>query len=146
MYRARVIAELLSSKDLRRTAIREKVLGVLVDRGRPLSHAELVRMIGTGIDRVTLYRTLETLHGAGLLHQVLGEDGVSRYCSHDPDAPSCPGNHAHFLCLGCGEMVCLSDQAMPRVTVPARFTVKSKRLVVSGFCEACQGHHSRICR
>jgi Fur family transcriptional regulator, ferric uptake regulator len=136
-------ADLLSSRDLRRTAIREKVLSFLIGRGRPLSHAELLRMIGADIDRVTLYRTLETLQKAGLLHQVLGEDGVSRYGSHDPDAPSCPGNHPHFLCRGCGQMLCLSDQAMPHVTVPEHYTVKSKRLVVSGLCAACQGRRSR---
>ena len=94
-------------------------------------------MIGSGVDRVTLYRTLETLHRAGLLHQIRGEDGVLRYGSHDPDSPVCPGNHPHFLCVVCGQMRCLVDQRLPRVKVPAGCEVKGKQLVVFGYCEAC---------
>lgn len=120
MTSTRPPSEILASRGLRRTAARETVLGVLAARGRPQSHAELRRVIGSGVDRVTLYRTLETLQRAGLLHQIRGEDGVLRYGSHDPDSPVCPGNHPHFLCLGCGQMRCLVDQRLPRVKVPAR--------------------------
>jgi Fur family ferric uptake transcriptional regulator len=143
MSHARLVSDLFASKGLRRTAVRKTVLAVLTDRGRPLSHAELRRVIGAKVDRVTLYRTLETLHRAGLVHQVLGEDGVWRYCSHDPDTAACPGNHPHFLCLGCGQMVCLADQLLPHVKVPERYEVKGKQLVVFGFCDACKTGHSQ---
>ena len=128
----------LASRGLRRTAVREAVLRALAGRGRPLSHAELARVVGAGVDRVTLYRTLNALHEAGLVHRVLGEDAVRRYSSHDPDAPACPGDHPHFLCLECGRMRCLSGQALPRVTVPRGCQVRGKQLVVFGLCEACR--------
>ena len=138
MRGSQATAGLLSSHGLRRTAAREAVLTLLLERGEPLSHADIRRAVGRSADRVTLYRTLEALHRARLVHQVLGEDGVWRYCSHDPAEPGCPGNHPHFLCLRCGRMVCLKDQPLPRVRVPARFEVKSKQLVLFGRCSACR--------
>jgi Fur family ferric uptake transcriptional regulator len=137
MSERRAISDFLALKGLRRTKIRKAVLAVLAEQARPLSHAEVRRSVWKLADRVTLYRTLEALRGAGLVHEVLGEDGIRRYCRNDPVAPGCPGNHPHFLCLQCGKMICLSGQSLPRVSVPEEFAVKGKQLVVFGLCELC---------
>ncbi|MEG2184262.1 MAG: Fur family transcriptional regulator [Cloacibacillus sp.] len=127
----------LTSAGLRVTRQRRVVLELLAAEGAPLSHAEIQARLAEHLDRVTLYRTLETLKRAGIVHQVQGIDGVWRFCAHEQGTQGCPGDHAHFLCLSCGRMFCLADQRMPRVAVPAGMQVEGKQFVIYGACPEC---------
>jgi Fur family ferric uptake transcriptional regulator/Fur family zinc uptake transcriptional regulator len=129
--------DILSESGLRATKQRITVLDLLILEGSPLSHAEISAMLAEPLDKVTLYRTLQTLQSAGIVHQVQGLDGVWRFCAHSRDAEGCPGDHPHFLCLHCGKMVCLTGQKMPRVEVPEGMEVEGKQLVVYGTCSQC---------
>jgi Fur family transcriptional regulator, ferric uptake regulator len=133
-------ARLLKNHGLRRTPARATILQILTRAGRPLSHPEILkRHKGAGsFDRVTVYRTLETLVQAGLLHRIQGTDGAWRYCRHRYDSPGkCAGNHIHFLCAQCGRMSCLPEQILPWVEAPAGAQIHSKQLVVHGLCAGC---------
>jgi Fur family ferric uptake transcriptional regulator len=127
---------LLKGAGLRVTAVRLDVYSYLLKQGRPLSHQEITTRQRRH-DRVTLYRTLNTLRAAGLVHAVQGLEGVWRFCAHRPEYSGCPGNHAHFLCLSCGRMICLPDQKLPYVEVPPEMEVKGKQLLVYGLCASC---------
>ena len=129
--------KLLSEAGLRSTRQRQLILDLLFSRGEPLSHGEILANIDEHLDRVTLYRTLDTLKKAGIVHQVQGIDGVWRFCAHNQGAEGCPGDHPHFLCLSCGKMICLTDQRMPRVDVPDGVSVEGKQMVVYGLCVDC---------
>ena len=131
---------LLREAGLRRTRARQVVLEALHRTGHPVSHQEIVDDPALGrLDRVTLYRTLATLGRARLLHRVQGLDGVWRYCSHPTIAGKCGGNHIHFLCLECGQMLCLPEQRLPWVDGPEGAEVLGKQLVVYGRCVDCRG-------
>jgi Fur family transcriptional regulator, ferric uptake regulator len=133
--------QLLYAAGLRSTSARKTVLEVLSQVKRPLSHQEIVRdpKIGT-LDKVTLYRTLSTLKRAGLLHRVQGVDGVWRFRAHLSRDGKCGGNHVHFLCTQCNQMMCLPEQPLPRVEAPKGAEVSSKQLVVYGQCAQCVSH------
>ena len=129
--------KILSSAGLRTTRQRRVILELLIRHGSPMSHSEILSMIDDHLDRVTLYRTLDTLKNSGIVHQVQGIDGVWRFCAHEQDTDGCPGDHPHFLCLSCGKMFCLPGQKMPRVNVPEGMHVEGKLLVVYGTCPDC---------
>lgn len=129
--------KMMTDAGLRATKQRTVVLKLLIEKGSPLSHSEISSMLKEPLDKVTLYRTLQTLQSVGIVHQVQGLDGVWRFCAHDKDAEGCPGDHPHFLCLHCGKMTCLTDQRLPRVEVPAGIKVEGKQLVVYGCCAEC---------
>ena len=132
--------ELLRTSGLRRTSAREALLQVLDEAGRPLSHQDILkrRRGSESFDRVTVYRTLETLQEVGLLHRIQGTDGTWRFCRHKSESPrKCAGNHIHFLCARCDQMSCLPEQPLPWVSAPAGATIHSKQLVVHGLCAAC---------
>ena len=134
--------ELLQVAGLRRTKAREAVLSLLCKAERPMAHHEIaVSPEADRLDRVTLYRTLTALQGAGLVHRVQGVDGVWRFRAHATERVECPGNHPHFLCLSCGEMSCLDAQTLPWVSVPEGTEVKGKQLVVYGRCRRCAAAH-----
>lgn len=126
----------LKGAGLRVTAVRLDVFTHLLHEGRPLSHQEITTRLQHH-DRVTLYRTLNTLTAAGLVHTVQGLEGVWRFCAHRPEQRGCPGNHPHFLCLSCGRMICLLNQKLPYVEVPPEMEVKGKQLLVYGRCASC---------
>jgi Fur family ferric uptake transcriptional regulator/Fur family zinc uptake transcriptional regulator len=120
------------------TAVRLDVYTYLLHERRPLSHQEVATRLEHH-DRVTLYRTLNRLAAAGLVHAVLGLEGVWRFCAHPPLHDGCPGNHPHFLCLSCGRMTCLTDQKLPHIEVPSDVEVRGKQLLVYGRCARCTG-------
>jgi Fur family ferric uptake transcriptional regulator/Fur family zinc uptake transcriptional regulator len=138
---ARVEAEkVLREKGIRNTALRRRVLNLLFERQGPLSHLEIFEALsatGQVPDRVTLYRTLSAFSGARILHEVQGTDGILRFCLSEPSREGCLGNHPHFLCRKCGRMVCLSDQPLPYVEVPAETVVEGKQLLIFGLCPRC---------
>jgi Fur family transcriptional regulator, ferric uptake regulator len=133
-------SQLLRKNGLRRTAAREAILQLLADAGRPLSHQDILKegKNENYFDRVTVYRTLETLQKKGLLHRIQGMDGTWRFCRHRSEsAGACAGNHIHFLCSICDQMSCLPEQPLPWISPPAGATIHSKQLVVHGHCAAC---------
>lgn len=137
------IEKILSDAGLRATRQRKVVLSLLLEKGSPLSHSEISSMLEEPLDKVTLYRTLQTLQTAHIVHQVQGLDGVWRFCAHDPETKGCPGDHPHFLCLYCGKMFCLTNQKIQRVEVPAGMDVEGKQLVIYGCCQECSIEKTR---
>ncbi|MDR2137495.1 MAG: transcriptional repressor [Synergistaceae bacterium] len=135
------VASFLREKGIRATPLRRRVLEFLMEKGEPLSHMEILERFAqtkNAPDRVTLYRTLAVFVDSRVIHQVLGTDGTLRFCMHDPFHVGCPGNHPHFLCRVCGRMICLTDQAMPRIEVPEGATVEGKQFLIFGRCPRCR--------
>lgn len=130
--------EALRTAGLRATPGRRTVLATLASRAAPLTHAEIAAEL-TELDPVTLYRILDSLERARLVHRVQGLDGVQRYCPQPDRDEGCPGNHVHFLCAVCGAMTCLDDQPLPRVTPPPGARIDARQFVVTGACAACAG-------
>jgi Fur family ferric uptake transcriptional regulator/Fur family zinc uptake transcriptional regulator len=138
-------AFLIEKAGLRATEVRERVLSELRKAERPLSHPELAALLA-GLDRVTVFRSLKALKAKGLLHSVQGVDGLLRYVANPEEARGCPGGHPHFLCEGCGAMVCLPGQAMPRIEVPRGSVVSGKQLLAYGLCPACAARDKKARR
>ena len=137
------VEKILILKNIRPTPVRRDILQLLYKEACPLTAGEIISLQkretqkSKAADRVTIYRTLYTLAESGLVHQVQGIDGAWRFCAHPPAKHGCPGNHPHFLCRECGRMLCLTEQNLPRVEVPADVEVKGKQLVIYGFCSSC---------
>jgi Fur family transcriptional regulator, ferric uptake regulator len=137
---------ILKEAGLRPTSARQRVLSSLLAAGRSLSHRELVDLHHE-LDRVTIFRSLKNLKKARLVHSVQGIDGTLRYVPNPAGKPGCPGGHAHFLCLKCGGMSCLTDQEMPVVRVPRGTEVRGKQFLVYGVCPSCASlKHARSAR
>ena len=148
------IDKLLKEAGLRLTKQRRLVLKLLMADGSPLSHNEISARLEVALDKATLYRVLDTLLAAELIHRVQGLDGVWRFCAHEhagkedadvgqhyrhvgDDKTFCLTGHPHFQCLECGKMSCLTDQRIQRVEVPEGATVEGKQLIVYGRCREC---------
>ena len=130
-------AHILAAHDIRLTSLRLELLRLLYSTEKPLSHGEIMELLGNEWDRITLYRNLALLEEHRVIHKIQGTDGSWRFRAHPLNTPGCPGNHAHFCCLECGTMLCLLDQPMPRVNVPEGCSVEGKQFLVYGICRVC---------
>jgi Fur family ferric uptake transcriptional regulator len=117
------------------TPARAAVFALLHGSGRALSHQEIEAGLSDAnpLDRVTVYRVLEWLVEQGLAHKVAGLDRIWRFSI----AREAHNRHAHFLCSGCGKVVCLAEIATRRVPLPRGFRSERVEVTVKGRCAEC---------
>lgn len=127
-------ADRLLAAGLRVTYARVQVLEVLDKISRSVSHADIEALFPVPLDKVTLYRTLERLVEAKLIHKAVGDDRITRF---GPLDDSQHHQHAHFHCDDCGMVYCL-DMKMPKtLKVPEGFGVETMDFNVHGHCANC---------
>ena len=126
---------------LRSTPARVAVLQHLEQADHPLTHGEIAaELVPQGFDKATVYRCLIDLTEAGLLSRSELGDHAWRFEMRRESAAH-TGEHPHFLCVDCGEVVCLSDV---RISIsPAPGTKQSRigeltEVLLKGHCERCR--------
>lgn len=131
-------SDVLTSAGLRATPARLAALSVLQTSPHAMSHADIEAGLSEPLDRVTLYRTLESFVDAGLATRTVGSDRVSRFAWVDNAVDH--HAHAHFECDDCGRTFCLPAPApKPKPSlVPQGFAVTSAELSFHGHCPDCQ--------
>lgn len=133
--------ELLRGAGLRCTASRLAVLQHLRQERRPLSHGELIEALADrGFDAATLYRNLIDLEGVELAQRVNLGDNVWRFESRASDPRDARHTHPHFVCLQCGEILCLAEVQVKLSPAPGtiRSVVSSvSDIVLKGQCAQC---------
>ncbi len=131
--------DLLEKNQLKKTSTRITVLQILKSRESAVSQPDLEGMLGKGVDRVTLYRTLATFEEKGIIHKVLNLNGTANYamCSSDCKAHEHHDEHVHFNCTTCLNVYCLDELKIPAFSMPKGYVTTSVNLVVYGLCTAC---------
>lgn len=144
-------AELVEAKQrlrtlgLKATPPRLAVLRVLEQAERPLSHAEVVALVGErlstpdgGWDRATVYRNLVALVGVGLVRISSHAGGICRY-EMAKDTKEC--THPHFVCDDCGIVSCLPEAEVVTNKKNTRWSksLRSAEVQFVGRCPSCTG-------
>jgi Fur family ferric uptake transcriptional regulator len=140
MARAIDRRERLRDAGLKATAARMSVLRVLDEAIGPLTHADVVAALeGAGVDRATVYRNLIDLTDAGLAHRTDHGDHVWRFrVSRSVERE---GEHPHFVCNECGDVVCLPAEAVrfePTRDAPRALRAGAVAVQVRGVCDKCR--------
>jgi Fur family ferric uptake transcriptional regulator len=129
----------LRAAGLKVTPARLRVLAQLTAAVAPLCHGELERRLaaeaGGAIDRVTLYRVLDSLAGHGLAVRSVDDQGLFRYATVAERQRH--QGHAHFRCTGCGSVFCLDAPPPPPPRLPRGFRPAEVELDVRGTCADC---------
>lgn len=128
-------ADLIRAAGVKLTRHRVDVLDALRGAPQPRSHAELEAVLESAIDRVTLYRTLDTLVACGLAHKAVDPRGVFRFSA--ADAQRQHAGHVHFRCTDCGGVFCLKAAPPAPPQLPRGFRLAEVAFDVRGTCAAC---------
>lgn len=132
---------LLRDSPLRRTPCRIAVLQHLSAADRPLNHAEVcAELVPLGFEKSTIYRCLVEMTQAELLRRFELGDHVWRFALNQ-GAHKGRSTHPHFVCVRCGQVVCLS-QAEVRITLdreePSLELSELIDIILRGYCEQCR--------
>lgn len=134
---------MLQAAGLRCTRPRVGVLSLLLQKCRPVTHAELAReLCPESMDRATAYRVLIDLVDVGILVRLNTGDHRWRFEPASVEHDSVRA-HPHFTCRDCGEVACLSDVSMS-IELPSHrqsplSDVRLDEVQLFGLCEQCLG-------
>ena len=145
----RPILEHLASKGVRLTAQRRVLIETIQEADEHLDAAALLTMARKrepGIDRATVYRTIELLKNLGLVDELdlMHLNGEKHYYEVKPK----PGrDHVHLACFECGRIEEFSsavyEHLKREIARQMGFEVRVTRLEVGGRCRACCGNNGR---
>lgn len=129
--------ELLNKTHLKRTPGRIALLQLLLEAKNPLTKQEIsAKLSGVQMDSVSIYRSLEAFHRAGIVHKVEAGDRNWRFavCS----CGSSKHCHPHFICRLCGKVECLEGSALPEeLSIKPGYVVEEQELYLRGLCDRC---------
>jgi Fur family ferric uptake transcriptional regulator len=131
------IDNLLGSMKLRRTDQRRTILEVLLNAKKPQTADEIMTaMSRKSANKVTVYRTLESMVRTGLVHRAL----VHKRAEHFELADRCTDAqcHPHFTCVSCGATNCVVGVSVPLVKrIEGGFIIHRQQVHLEGLCPRC---------
>ena len=128
---------MLKAAKLYCTEVRISILKVLMKTDKPLSQEQIARRLGKKhFDKVTIYRTLESLLKVGLVHKAFMEKRACHFeLAHNCTKSQC---HPHFTCTNCGNTHCLTEILLPMAQSPHKgFIIHRQQVRLEGLCPAC---------
>ncbi|HEV7620942.1 MAG TPA: transcriptional repressor [Flavisolibacter sp.] len=132
------INDLLRRKHLSITDTRIKILSLFLGAKDALAHSDIENKAGEKIDRVTIYRTLQTFVEKGIIHTIPTSDNSIRYAlCKDCTEEHHHDDHVHFICNKCNTITCLDNIVSPQINLPGNYTSTSVQVVINGICKAC---------
>lgn len=119
--------DLLKQVGLSKTQARELILDFLQKHKTLFSAGDIFQALSGSLDRVTVYRNLETLEKAGLVFKEFSEKEALYYLADK--------QHHHITCQKCGYQQCLPcNHIFQKIK---NFSQIKHQLVLTGLCNKC---------
>ncbi len=139
------LVEDLRQAGYRVTPQRAVILEAIAHNGGHRSAQEVFREAHRrlpGLNLATVYRTLDTLHRAGLLDMLSCRAELVRFALHDPAHP-----HTHLVCRSCDRVIELEPALIRSLAAALKrrdgFALDGDHLTLVGLCRACAGQQAR---
>lgn len=120
----------------RNTPAKQAVLDILKNSKIALSQEDIETEVKGTMDRVTVYRVLNSFCEDGYIHKVVSDDGKNYFaiCVKCEEKKH-QHNHFHFRCLNCHSVECLKQEVLFKI--PRGYKVQEMNCVVKGYCKNC---------
>jgi len=130
--------ELLQNRGLKSTSHRLNLL-TSIDAYKSAMPYSAIQKAMKSMDRVTLYRTLESLKEKGIIHKAFQENNESYYaiCGKACDVHHHDHNHVHFKCIKCASVTCEKPTKEIEVLIPNK-EISKVSVYVEGVCNLCK--------
>ncbi|MDR1182008.1 MAG: transcriptional repressor [Bacteroidales bacterium] len=130
------VVDILKNKGLKKTAQRIMLIKLLQKTGISLTEGEIKTEMGDLYDRITFYRTVQTLLDTNIIHRITVDNITVKYAlnhsNHDHSE-----NHIHFFCKQCHSVTCLEDIAIHEYRIPQGFETEECEVLIKGMCDKC---------
>lgn len=131
---------LLHHHELKKTPVRLGIINALQQSEKPLAESDIKEVLGDIYDRVTFYRSIQTLILSGIVHRIVADNTTIRYAlKYSADGNKRKTDHAHFFCRHCNAVICLNDVNSHKYKVPEGFVAEHCEVIIKGLCNKCSG-------
>lgn len=92
-----------------------------------------------GMDRTTVFRTLNLFVKKNIIYKVPVTDGTNRYLLQPPCHYNSPASlmHFSFVCAQCGKATIIPKEPEVKISLPRGFKKTNIEIVINGLCKAC---------
>ncbi len=129
--------QLLRKSGYKATPSRLAILGIFKKARKPLSAQEVIDALPRSADQATVYRTLKSLNGKGVLKQIDLRHNHAHYELADL------AEHHHLICLACGKIEivhhCGMEETQARILRSSKHfaEIRQHALEFYGVCKSC---------
>jgi len=130
--------DLLRNRELRATTPRLSLLSEIHKYETAMPYSAIQSSMKK-MDRVTLYRTLESLTSQGIIHKAYQENNEVYYaiCGRKCDADHHHHDHIHFKCVTCSNVTCEQPSKSIKISLPD-YEIHKVSIQIEGICKTCQ--------
>ena len=128
----------LKEKGLKLTPQRRMIVDIIHSKGEHLTAEDIINYVQgrmPGVNKSTIYRTLEILEQAGC---VFKSESGDHFIYHHAEE----GHHHHLVCQKCGKTIdCSESLFLPverSIAEKYGFRVNFKHVMISGLCNECK--------
>jgi Fe2+ or Zn2+ uptake regulation protein len=127
-------------KPKRNTKTKRMVMHVLDNVQEALCQEDIGARLEREIDRVTLYRILQSFCDDGKVHKFFDDNGKTYYARcHDCSTGHHQDNHPHFRCLQCDTITCI-ERPLAAQPLPSGYRAASAASLIVGYCPTCENN------
>ncbi|MDR2954293.1 MAG: transcriptional repressor [Prevotella sp.] len=127
--------ELLKSKGLKKTAQRIIFINILQKNVVALTEDDIKHEMGDLYDRITFYRTIQTLLDSDLIHRITIDNRTIKYALNEVSLYG--KNHSHFFCKKCCGVTCIEGGLEIEEMLPEGYKGEESELLIRGICKKC---------
>lgn len=127
--------ELLRSQGLKKTAQRIMLINILQKKAVALTEDDIKQDMGDLYDRITFYRTVQTLLDVGIIHRITIDNKTVKYALSEISTHG--SNHSHFFCKQCHSVTCLENIPPANYTLPEGYKEEECEVLIKGICGKC---------
>jgi Fur family transcriptional regulator, ferric uptake regulator len=128
----------LKIKGLKLTPQRRLIVDIIHDAEGHLTAEDIITNVQNrmpGVNKSTIYRTLDILEKAGCVYKSETQD---RFIYHHAEE----GHHHHLICRKCGKTMSCDENLFTTVEnlllEKYKFRVRFQHFVISGLCDKCK--------
>lgn len=131
------LERILKEHGMSNTPIRRRVLALFMNSNKALQHSDIEQHFPK-IDRITLYRTLQTFVQKRLVHTIPTDRKSIQYAYGRVAPKAGRERHIHFSCEKCGDTQCMDLPLQVDISeIAKRYAVRSVEVILRGICGVC---------
>jgi Fur family ferric uptake transcriptional regulator len=125
---------ILKSYHIPVTKNRIVILKTFLHADGALTHRYFFKKQGHGLDRTSVFRTLNLFTKKGIIYRIPGADHVNRYLLRQTTKVV----YSNFLCTNCKKILLLKTMLPAKVRLPKGFKQETIQILISGECNTCK--------